>query len=129
MSPEMDQTDNEGRDLLPPIPISSPEDIFLPPAVQALINKLTAENEEKTLNIVTHQRRIAEVTVKELRDAITFNPTHPKSVEFAAATGGMVGSKTVWVEQVDLQAILQKMNVEVREEVVNGEKISTKHLV
>lgn len=101
----------------------------LSPEAQMLLNRLINETKVEAANIITHQKRVVEVTVAELRAAILSNPSHPKAKEFASATGQFPGSQTVCVEQVDLQAVLQNLIVVEETEVIDGEKIRTKRFL
>lgn len=92
----------------------------LPPDLQALMNRLASDPAARKQIIIEESNNLVGVTVAEIRSAIANNPGHIKAREFAQGIAGLVGSKTVYVEQPDIHALVHNLEVVLRTETFNG---------
>ena len=83
-----------------------------PDPLQNLINTILEDKPvAPTQQMVVRESATIGVKVSELRAIIQRNPDHPKSQTFRLATADHRGGDTVFVEKIDLEAIIRNRNV------------------
>lgn len=108
-----------------PIEATSIEDFL-----KKILEKGTPEQIAEVNNMESHSANVVEVTVAELKQAVAYNPGHEIATVFATAIAAHKDHEKVYVEQPDLQALLQNRKVKsVVRTMDDGSRVRTKYLV
>ena len=95
--------------------LSSPTTTTLDPVLSGLMAKLESGQPHQKMHMKHRTSQVIGVTVQELRSAAARYPSNPKAQEFLQATMGMKADQEVFVDQPDIQALVQNARVVVDE--------------
>ena len=99
------------------------------PALGELLSRLSTGDEVDPDNKMAQSSvQVVEISVQELKQAISKNPNHPVAQVFSGAIRNIKDHEKVYIEQPDLQGLIQDREVITRFTTVGGKKTRTKFI-